>query len=123
MRSKYGALHQWLGGFGMKAYVNTAVPEDAELPYITYSAVLPVWGGGEGAVSLDVWRRTTSEARANADADAISQALGLSGVMLMCAGGSLWIRRGAPFAQPAASGEDGVTRRHINLVVESTTTY
>lgn len=121
MLTKAAALHSWLSGFGMEAYVEGEVPEGAALPYITYSAYVPAWGGGEGSVTVSVWRRTTSEARANADADAVSSALGLGGVMIPCRGGALWLRRGRPFSQPAPTGEPGVKRRYINIAVEGMT--
>lgn len=123
MLTRQAALQSWLQGFGMNAYAEGCVPEDAALPYITWSAVFPAFGEGEGNITVNVWRRTTSEARANADADEIGAALGLGGVMLTCRGGALWLKRGQPFAQPAASGDPAVKRRYLNIAVESITNY
>lgn len=123
MPTRTAALAAWLGGFGMPAYSAQAVPDDAGLPYITFTPVSGAWGGGEQAVTVEIWRRTESEAEANADAESVGRALGLGGVMLPCDGGGLWVRRGSPFWQAADSGEPGVKRRYINLSIENITTF
>lgn len=107
----------------MPAYAAQAVPDNAELPYLTYTPVAGAWGDGEQGVTVETWRRTGSEARANADAEAIGRALGLGGVMLPCDGGGLWVKRGSPFWQAVDSGEPGVKRRYINLSIENITTF
>ena len=97
--------------------------DDAELPYLTFTPVSGAWGDGEQNVTVETWRRTESEARGNADAEAIGRALGLGGVMLPCDGGGLWVKRGSPFWQAADSGEPGVKRRYVNLSIENITTF
>ena len=123
MPTRTAALAAWLGGFGMPAYSAQAVPDGTEPPYITFTPVSGAWGDGEQAVTVEIWRRTESEAEANADAESVGRALGLGGVMLPCDGGGLWGRRGAPFWQAADSGEPGVKRRYINLSIENITTF
>ena len=123
MPTRTAALQAWLEGFGMPAYAAQAVPDNAELPYLTYTPVAGAWGDGEQGVTVEAWRRTGSEAKANADAEAIGRALGLGGVMLPCDGGGLWVKRGSPFWQAADSGEPGVKRRYINLSIENITTF
>lgn len=123
MPTRTAAIQAWLEGFGMPAYAAQAVPDNAEPPYITFTPVAGAWGDGEQAVTVEVWRRTESEARSNADAEAIGRALGLGGVMLPCDGGGLWVKRGSPFWQAVDSGEPGVKRRYINLSIENITTF
>lgn len=123
MPTRTAALQTWLSGFGMPAYAAQAVPDGAALPYLTFTPVSGAWGDGEQAVTVEVWRRTASEAEANADAEAIAHALGLGGVMLPCDGGGLWVKRGSPFWQAVDSGEPGVKRRYINLSIENITTF
>lgn len=123
MPTRTAALAAWLGGFDMPAHSTQAVPDDAEPPYITFTPVSGAWGDGEQAVTVEIWRRTESEAEANADAEAIGRALGLGGVMLPCDGGGLWVKRGSPFWQAVDSGEPGVKRRYINLSIENITTF
>jgi hypothetical protein len=123
MKTKAAALQSWLEQFGMPAYAAQAVPETAELPYLTYTLTGGAWGDGEQALVVNTWRRTASEAKANADADAISKALGLGGCMVACEGGGFWLKRGEPFAQAADSDAQGVKRRYINLTIEYFTTF
>lgn len=123
MPSRTAALQAWLEGFGMPAYAAQAVPDNAALPYLTYTPVAGAWGDAEQGVTVETWRRTGSEAKANADAEAIGRALGLGGVMLACDGGGLWVKRGSPFWQAVDSGEPGVKRRYINLSIENITTF
>lgn len=123
MPTRTAALAAWLGGFGMPAYSAQAVPDGTEPPYITFTPVSGAWGDGEQAATVEIWRRTGSEAEANADAESVGRALGLGGVMLPCDGGGLWVKRGSPFWQAADSGEPGVKRRYINLSIENITTF
>lgn len=123
MPTRTAALQAWLEGLGMPAYAAQAVPDNAALPYLTYTPVAGAWGDGEQGVTVETWRRTGSEAKANADAEAIGRALGLGGVMLPCDGGGLWVKRGSPFWQAADSGEPGVKRRCINISIENITTF
>lgn len=123
MPTRTAALAAWLGGFGMPAYSAQAVPDDAEPPYLTFTPVSGAWGDGEQAVTVEIWRRTESEAEANADAESVGRALGLGGVMLPCDGGGLWVKRGSPFWQAVDSGEPGVKRRYVNLSIENITTF
>lgn len=123
MPNRTAAIQEWLEGFGMPAYAAQAVPAGAAPPYLTFTPVSGAWGDGEQAVTVEVWRRTESEARANADAEAIGRALGLGGVMLPCDGGGMWVKRGSPFWQAVDSGEPGVKRRYLNLSIENITTF
>lgn len=123
MPTKVAALQAWLEGFGMPVYSAQGVPDGTEPPYITYTPVSGAWGDGEQAVTVDLWLRTESEAKANAAAEAMGCALGLGGVMLRCDGGGLWVKRGSPFWQAVDSGEPGVKRRYVNLSIENITPY
>ena len=123
MPTKVAALQAWLEGFGMPAYSAQGVPKGASPPYLTFTPVSGAWGDGEQAVTVDLWLRTESEAKANAAAEAVGRALGLGGAMLPCDGGGLWVKRGSPFWQAVDSGEPGVKRRYVNLSVENITPY
>lgn len=123
MTSKQGAVASWLGSFGMPAYSARAVPDDAKLPYLTFSPVDGAWGDGEQNVSVDVWERTESEAAINARVEAMGRALGIGGALLRCDGGAVWLKRGSPFANATDSGEDGVLRRSVNVAAEFITSY
>lgn len=117
MATRAAAFHAWASGFGLKAYAAESVPEDAELPYITYSFGLAGFGE-EFAAEVDVWHVSTAEA--NAVCEAMGGALGRGGEMLPCDGGALWLKKGSPFWQ-AVSDEPGTFRRYVNIVIENLT--
>lgn len=122
MSTKGAAIHTLLSSFGIPAYPVTSVPDDAAMPYLTYTLVTGAWGDGEVDLAVDVWYRTESEAAPNAMVEEISEAIGLGGVILGCDGGAAWVKRGEPFAQVVPDVDNGVKRRLVNLVVEYETT-
>lgn len=114
------AIYRWLGGFGIPAYAATSTPSEAEFPYLTYDLVLGQWGGGEVNMPVNVWYRTDSEAEPNAKVREIAGALGIGGVQLPCDGGTLWLKKGSPWAQAVrVEGEDDkIKRRYVNINIE-----
>ena len=118
------AIYQFFNSFGIPAYAATATPSDAKFPYITYDLVLGEWGQSEVNMPVNVWYRGDSEAAPNAKVREISQAIGLGGVQIPCDGGTLWLKKGSPWAQAIRfEGEDEkVKRRYINVNIEFHTT-
>lgn len=114
------ALHAFLSGMGMTAYPQAAVPDGAELPYLTYPLAVGDWNHGEVNIPITMWFRTTSEAVPNAAVRVVKEAVPIGGTIVPCDGGMLWVKRGSPFAQAllVEGDEDGMKRRYINLDVE-----
>ena len=114
------ALHSSLSGLGMPAYPQAAVPDGAELPYLTYPLTVGDWDEGEVNIPITMWFRTTSEAIPNAAVRTVKEAVPRGGVMVPCDGGVLWVKRGSPFAQAllVEGDEEGMKRRYVNLDVE-----
>ena len=112
------AIFQFLSGFGMPAYA-TSAPNDAVMPYVTYSLSVGSWDSGEVNVPVRLWYRTSSEAVLNAKAREMSSAIGMGGVTLPCDGGMVWVKRGSPWSQ-SMEDEDGgaVKSRYINMDME-----
>lgn len=69
------ALYSFFSSFGLPAYVVGCVPDDAELPYITYQLREPDWRT-ETQIYCEVWYRSTSMVQINAKTDEIRQAIG-----------------------------------------------
>lgn len=67
------ALYEFFSSFGIPAFVEDAVPDDARLPYITYQEREPEW---RDPVSLyaRVYYRSTSYVPINAKVDQIKAA-------------------------------------------------
>lgn len=119
------AIYQFLSSFGIPAYASSSVPDEAGYPYITYDLVLGEWGRTEVNMPVNVWYRGESEAEPNAKVREISEAIGHGGRQLQCDGGTLWLKKGSPWAQAVTvEGEDEkVKRRYVNINIETNVTY
>lgn len=117
------AVYQFMSSFGVPAYAESSVPDEADFPYITYRLVIGDWNDGEVNMTADVWYRTDSEATPNAKVREIGERIGLGGVTLACDNGMLWLKRGRPWAQAVTiDGEDEkVKRRLLNISIETIT--
>lgn len=117
--TKGEALQAFFAGFGIPAYAATEVPGDADLPYLTYAPVFAAFGEGEVSITVDLWYRTASEAEPNAKAQQLADAIGRGGVLLPCADGYIWLKRGSPWCQSLRDDTDPkIKRRYINVTAE-----
>lgn len=124
MSTKAAAVHSFLSGFGIPAYAASSVPDDAVYPYLTYNLVDGAWGDTELAMQVDIWYYGDGEAAPNTKVQEISHAIGLSGVLLRCDAGCIWVKRGSPFAQAVTeSTDDKMKRRYVNIDLEYFTSY
>lgn len=115
------ALYAFFSGFGIPAYAEYAVPDEAELPYITYQVSEPDWRD-ETTFYARVWYRDTSFAALNATVDAIRQAVG-EGVRLATGGGALYLFKGTPFVQiMPMEGDDTLRVAYVNFGMHAVTT-
>lgn len=115
---KYQMLQNYMGKFGIPAYEETSVPDNAQLPYLTYEA-----GAGYfddtilGTFSL--WYRDTSWASIIAKSEEIAADIGRGGKLLPYTGGAIWLRRGNPWAQRMSEPSDDMIRRIVhNYIIE-----
>lgn len=116
MTTKAGAIYNFLSGFGIPAYPSTSVPDDAQLPYITYDFIDGAYGDVVHML-VNMWFRTFSEKVPNDKVQELSDAIGANGVMLTCDQGAMRVYRGTPFAQVARDPDDTIKRRYINIDV------
>ena len=114
------AIYQFMGSFGIPAYSSTSTPSDAAFPYITYDLVLGDWERGEVNMPVNIWYRTDSESEPNAKVREMSRRLGHGGELVKCDGGTLWLKKGSPWAQAVrVEGEDDkIKRRYVNINIE-----
>lgn len=116
------ALYSFWNSFGIPAYEENTVPDDAAFPYITYEVII---GDFDSVVpaSVNVWYRSYFWADVNSKAREISQKISHGGYMLPCDGGGIWIVKGNPFAQNMSDPEDDlIKRKYINLMYNYITT-
>lgn len=117
---KQQALYAFWNGFGWPAYEQNNVPDDAVLPYITYSESISELNY---AVSLtaSLWHFSASHSRADiiAKTNQIAEYIGLGGRCINYTNGMMWIRKGTPFAQAMDEPSDKRIKRVVlNLEAE-----
>lgn len=91
------ALYEFWSGFDLPAYTVDTIPDDAEIPYITYSLTEtePLEAASHYA---QVWYRSTSNLALLQKVDEIIRAVG-DGVKIDCQGGYVVLRPSGPFVQ------------------------
>ena len=116
--TKAAAIYQFWSGFGLTAYEENTVPEDAAYPYVTYQLVTDSFDR-EVAATASLWYRSESWTAINAKTEEISAHIGLGGKIIKCDGGRIWIKRGQPFAQNMGDeSDDLIKRKYLNLTFE-----
>lgn len=115
--NKYVAIQQFMSSFGLPAYEHLSVPQDAEMPYLTYSFETGYFGE-ENLMTVNLYYRTSSNSIPNAKATEIGNALE-GGAVVNCDDGAIWIKRGSPFCQNMSDEKDDAIKiRYINLETE-----
>ncbi len=109
---KMQALDSFWGGFGLMAYDQNTVPDDAALPYITYEAASDDFGNSV-QLNASIWYRSASWAGASRMEEHIAKSIGRGGVMIPFEGGAMWIRKGTPWAQRMSDPNDDMIRRVV----------
>lgn len=109
------ALKAFFSGFGLPAYEQGSVPDDVELPYITYSFSTPEWNQ-KASMFAQIWDRTKSNAGILRKADEIHAAIGI-GRRIFYSGGYVDLWPETPFCQIMTDGD--YRSAYINLSINS----
>lgn len=116
--TKASALYQFWNSFGLTAYEENTVPDDAAFPYITYQLVTDSFDR-EIPLSASLWYRSESWTSINAKTEEISQKIRRGGKIISCDGGAIWLKRGQPFAQSMGDeSDDLIKRKYLNITAE-----
>ena len=116
--TKAAAIYQFWNNFGLTAYEENTVPEDATFPYITYQLVTDSFDR-EITLAASIWYRSESWAGINAKTEEISQKISRGGKIIPCDGGAIWLKRGQPFAQSMGDeSDDLIKRKYLNITAE-----
>ena len=116
--TKEAALYNFWSGFGIPAYEENSVPDDAKFPYITYQLVTDSFDR-EIPLTASIWYRSESWTAINAKTEEISQKISRGGKIIHCDGGAIWLKRGQPFAQNMGDESDNlIKRKYINITAE-----
>lgn len=105
-------LHNFWNGFGLTAYDENTVPDNAKLPYITYEASSDFFGNSM-IRSASLWYRSPSWAAITEKEQQIADFIGRGGRMMNCDEGAFWIKRGTPWAQRMSEPSDDMIRRIV----------
>ena len=100
------ALYSFYSGFGLDAYPESNVPENAALPYITYTVIEPDW------------RNAASYKGICAKVDEITKAVGEL-VMLPTANGYVAIRPADPLVQYQPIANPEIKVAYLNFQINS----
>lgn len=111
MKNKWQALNEFWNGFGIPAYDENTVPDDAVMPYITYEASV---GELDDKLYLmaSLWYYSPSWSSISQKVDEISNYIG-GGAGVPYSGGRLWVTKGTPFAQRMSEPNSDLTRRVV----------
>lgn len=110
-------LYDFWSGFEIPAYAEGAIPENAELPYITYQVVDTDWRF-QSATYAQLWYRDTSLRAITEKAGEIREAIS-EGIMLDCADGFICIYKQATFVQLFTDEEDDTIKRaYISVTID-----
>lgn len=109
---KLQTLHQFWSGFGLKAYDENSVPDNAELPYITYEAASDSFGNSV-MQTANLWYRSSGWSAITAKEKEIAEYITRGGCMLAYDGGALWLQMLSPWAQRMSEASDEMIRRIV----------
>lgn len=118
MMDKIQALHNFWSSFNLTAYDENSVPDDAQLPYITYEVSSDDFGNTL-AQTASLWYRSTSWADITRKEQQISNYITKGGLIYPYDGGALWIQKASPWAQRMSDPSDDKIRRIVlNVTIE-----
>ena len=114
--NKSQAIQRFWSSFGLPAYDQYTVPQNAQMPYITYS-VDETQFGYPVSLTGNLWYRSQSWEDIELKSYEISKAIS-SGKVFPIADGYMWIYKGTPFAQRMTDSDDTVRRIFMNITAE-----
>lgn len=114
---KWQALDAFWNSFGWTAYDESSVPDNAKMPYITYSAAVATF---ENPIPLgaSLWDYSTSWEQISQKADEIAKAISPYRLQSFGNGEYIFATQGSPFAQRMNKENDLVKRVYINVMAE-----
>ena len=93
-RDRWQTIQRFWESFGINAYQSGYIPDNAELPYITYNAAVSQFDKPI-PLSGDIWYQSTSWAAISQKADEIARAVG---IIRVSPHSYIHIAKGTPFA-------------------------
>lgn len=122
--NKEQAIQKLWSSFGIPAYDEQTVPDDAKMPYITYQVATDSIDRVVN-LSASIWYRSSSWKDVSNKCDEIARYLAGQGfAKIELDNGYVWFVKGTPFAQRMSDPEDDMIRRiYLNVQAEFLTAY
>lgn len=120
---KAQTIHNFWSGFGLPAYDEQTVPDEAVLPYITYDVKTD---SIEGMLTLNasIWYKGTSWANVTKKAEEIAEYIvKMRPPTIKLDEGRLYLTKGTPFAQRLSDEDESVRRIYLMVNAEFLTEY
>lgn len=118
---KEQALHSFWSSFGLTAYDENTVPDNAMTAnngkYLTYNVATAAL---DEPIPLfaNLWYKSASWAGITTKANEISEKIGRGGRLIPFEGGAIYLCRGTPFSQRMADDQDTIRRIYLNIMAE-----
>ena len=116
---RWQAQADFWSGMGLPAYDETAVPDNAALPYLTYSTAVGEFDGSI-PVNVSLWYYGRGWGDISRKADELLEVIGMGGEMVRYDKGAMWIKRGSPLAYRVPDDNDMIRRIAFNFTIEFT---
>lgn len=111
--NKAQAIYEFWSGFTWPAYDESTVPDDAQLPYITFESSTNGFDDGSLGLTASLWARSMSWSSVEEKAAEIAARLGEGGNLVPYPSGALWVKRGSPWSQRLSEPDDDSLRRIV----------
>lgn len=111
-------IHNFFSGFEIPAYLEENIPDNAELPYITYSFSVPEWEQ-QTSLQVRVWYEGNSVAPVFTKVDEILSAISYGGISIPFDTGCIIIYKDNPTIQlqPYDSPNRDIKVAYLNLIL------
>ena len=120
---KSQAIDNFWNRFGLPAYDENTVPDDAALPRITYSVETDSLDN-QLLLTASIWYRSKSWKDASKKAEEIGEYITkMMPPTIQIDTGRLYIAKGTPFAQRMTDPDDSIRRILLNIDAEFLTAY
>lgn len=114
---KWQGLQSFWSSFGIPAYDKSSVPDDAEMPYITYQASVSSFENTL-PISADLWYHASNWRDISRKAEDIAERLKAPYLVPIGDNEYIMLTQGSPFAQRMSDDDGGVRRIYLNVMVE-----
>lgn len=114
---KLQAYHKFWESFGIPAYDQSTVPDEATPPYITYQTASDDFNNSM-FLNASIWYRGRSWADITAKEKQISERISRGGVCVPYDDGAFWIVKGTPWAQRMDDPDDMIRRIVLQFSIE-----